>query len=315
MNLKALMIIFVMISSTIAGGCAEKLLTQNSGPDQKMSYGLVPPYFNLLSSPDNIKPEQPDAHPVLWDEREEFNKILSEAALISQKLNSTILSYEEEGKDVQKLKSLLEEYNALIVSAKTYQELADQGHEDCTGPECQAIEKELYLHLSRENLKRSNAVLSDIFNEMKMMLPGHVRLGEGCTLSGKGAGRVLFAGDLSANLSIRNGILYIIGLPDSSGSPLSILGKYEFEKSEKPQDRVSYYQIFDATVDISAQRSAFIVEANEISLNVKGNGTVDFFGNGTYTITCPDGSSDGMKWEVPAVRRTINSPSVYTGIK
>ncbi len=68
-------------------------------------------------------------------------------------------------------------------------------------------------------------------------------------------------------------------------------------------------------MDISAQRSTFIVEASEISIVVKGNGTIDFFGNGTYIITCPDGSSDDMHWEAPTVRRTINSPSIYTDIK
>ncbi len=314
MNLKAIIIIFAIIFISIAGGCTEKLSTDKSETGQKMSNGLVPPYFNLLSLPDNIRPEQPD-HPVPVDEREEINKILSEAVMISQELDSRILSYEKEGKDVQRLTALLEEYDTLIASANTYQELAYQGHEGCTDPECQAIEKELYLHLSRESLKRSNSVLSDIFNEMKMMLPGHVRLGEACTLSGKGTGRVLLAGDISANLSIRNGIFYIIGIPKSPGSPVSIAGKYEFDKSENPKDRVSYYHIFDATVDISAQRSAFIVEANEISIFAKGNGTLDFFGNGTYSITCPDGSYDAMRWEVPAVRRTINNPSAYTGIK
>jgi hypothetical protein len=315
MNLKAIIIIFAIIFVNFAGGCADKPSTQNSGPDQNINYGLVPPYFTLLSSPDTIKPEEP-ARPVIRDEGEEINKILSEAVMISQELDSRILSYEKEGKDVQRPKSLLEEYNTLIASAKTYRELADQHHDGCTDPECQKIQKELYLHQSRESLKRSNSVLSDIFNEMKIMLPGHVILGEGCTLSGTGTGRVLLAGDdLSANLSIRNGIFYIIGLPHSSGSPVSIVGKYEFENSDNPQDRVSYYKILDAKVDISAQRSAFIVEANEISLIIKGNGTIDFFGNGTYSVTCPDGSFDGMRWEVPAVRRTINSPSAYTGSK
>jgi hypothetical protein len=315
MNHKAIVLIFAIILVTIAGGCADKPSTQNSGPDYKVSYSLVPKYLGVLSSPDYLMPAHPQIRPVFRDEREEFNNIISEADMISEELDSRVLSLEEEGKDVQRLRSLLEEYKALIASAKTYRELSDQGHEGCSDPECQAIEKELYLQLSRESLKKSNSVLSDIFNEMKKMLPGHVKLDEGCTLSGTGTGRVLLAGDLSANISIRNGILYIVGLPESPESPIHIVGKYEFERSEKGENRLSYYNIRDATVDISVQRSAFIVEASTISITVKGTGTVDFFGNGTYSITCPDGSSNEMQWELPTVRRTINSPYLYTGIR
>ena len=75
MNLKAIIIIFAIIFVIFAGGCAEKPSTQNSGPDQNINYGLVPPYFTLLSSPGNIKPEDP-ARPVIRDEGEEINKIL-----------------------------------------------------------------------------------------------------------------------------------------------------------------------------------------------------------------------------------------------
>ncbi len=315
MNQKAIVLIFAIILVTIAGGCADKPLTLNSGPDYKVSYSLVPTYLGVLSSPDYVKPEHPGVRPVAEDEREGFNNIISEADLIAEELDLRILDFEEEGKDVQRLRPLLEEYKTLIASAKIYNELADQGHEGCSDPECQAIEKELYLQLSRESLKKSNAVLSQIFNEMKKILPGHVKLDEGCTLSATGNGRVMLAGDLSANISIRNGVLYIVGLPESREFPINIVGKYDIETSEKGENRLSYYKIVDATVYISAQRSAFIVEASDISITVKGTGTVDFFGNGIYTITCPDGSSDEMQWEVPTVRRTINSPSIYTGIK
>lgn len=315
MNHKAIVLIFAIVLVTIAGGCADKPSTLNRGQDYKPDYSLVPASLSVLSSPDHIKPERPDIRPVFRDEREEFNNIISEADLIAQELDSRILSFEEEGKDVQRLKSLLEEYKTLISSAKTYRQLADQDHEGCTDPECAAIETELYMQLSRENLKKSNSILLDIFNEMKKLLPGHVKLGEGCTLSATGTGRVLLAGDLNANISIRNGVFYVVGLPNNPELPITIVGKYEFKQSEKPEDRLSYYKIIDATVAISAQRSAFIVEASEISIVVKGNGTIDFFGNGTYIITCPDGSSDDMHWEAPTVRRTINSPSIYTDIK
>lgn len=315
MNHKAIVLIFTIILVTIAAGCADKPSPLNRGPDYKVSYSLVPAYLGILSSPDHIRPDHLDIRPDAKDEREGINNIISEADLIAEELDSRISDLEEEGKDVQRLRNLLEEYKTLIASAKTYSELAEQGHEGCSDPECQAIEKELYLQLSRESLKKSNAVLSEIFNEMKKILPGHVKLDEGCTLSATGNGRVMLAGDLSANISIRNGILYIVGLPENPEFPINIVGKYDIEKSEKGENRFSYYKIVDATVYISAQRSAFIIEASEISITVKGTGTVDFFGNGTYTITCPDGSSDAMQWEVPTVRRTINNPSIYTGIK
>ena len=315
MNHKAIVLIFTIFLATIAGGCADKPSSQNNGPDYKVSYSLVPIYLGVLPSPDYLKPEHPDVHPVVRDEKEEFNYILSEADIISEDIDSKILSFEEEGKDVQRLKSLLEEYKALIASARTYRELADNGHDDCSDPECQALEKELYLELSRESLKKSNSILSEIFNEVKKMLPGHIELGEGCTLSATGKGRVLLAGDLNANLSVRDGILYIVGFPEGPESPIDIVGKYEYEESQKGEDRLSYYKLIDAEVDISAQRSAFIIEANEISLDISGTCTVDLFGNGTYSITCQDGSSGEMQWELPKVRRTINSPYIYTGVQ
>ncbi|MGB3906980.1 MAG: hypothetical protein WBL02_00930 [Methanomethylovorans sp.] len=315
MNHKAIVLILAIILVTIVGGCADKTSIQNRGQNYKPGYSLVPASLAVLSSHDHIKTGNSHVRPVLMNESEELNIIISEAYLIAEELDSRTLSFEEEGKDVQKLRSLLDEYKILISNAKTYHELADQDHNDCTGPECAELETELYLQLSRENLKRSNSILLDIFNEMKKMLPGHVKLYEECTLSATGTGRVLLVGDLNASISIRNGVFYIVGLLDTRKVPLTIVGKYEFKKSEKPEDRQSYYKINDATVNISVQRSVFIVEASEISIDVTGNGTVDLFGKGTYIMICPDGISDSIHWEVSTARRTINSPSIYTDIK
>ena len=316
MNHKAIVLIFTIVLATIAGGCADKSPSEGNGPDYKYSvYSLVPTYLGILPSPDSIGPEHPGVRPVIRDENEEFNNILSEADIISEDLESKITSFEEEGKDVQKLKSLLEEYKALISSARTYRELADKGHDNCSDPDCQALEKELYLELSRESLKKSNSVLSEIFNEVKKKLPGHIELGEGCNLSATGKGRVLLAGNLNASLSVRDGILYIVGFPEGPDSPINIVGKYDYEESQKGEDHLSFYKLVDADVEISAQRSAFIIEANEISLNVNGTCTVDLFGNGTYSITCQDGNSSEMQWQLPTVRRTINSPYIYIGVQ
>ena len=318
-NYRSLMLIFAIILATIAGGCADQPSTQNNGPDYELSYGLVPPYLGVLSSPfDHMKPIHPPLFPVIRDERKEFNNIIVEADTISEDLDAKISLLKEEGKDVQRLETLLKEYKTLIAGAKMYQKLADQGDESCSDSECQTIEKTLYMQLSRESLKKSNSVLSEIFSEMKNLLPGHVVLDEDCTLAGNGTGRVVLAGDLEANISILNGILYIVDVPESPEHlehPLNITGKYELKKSAKGENSLSYYTIVNATVDISAQRSAFIVEASEISITARGTGTVDLFGNGTYNITCPDGSSDKMQWELSTVRRTINSPYIYTGIR
>lgn len=317
MNHKIIATIFTIILITVTAGCADKPSMLNSGAGYKISYSLVPVYLGVLSSPDNIKPEPHYIHPVFRDEKEEFDNIISQADKISKELELRVQSLDEEGKDVEKLKSLLDEYNTLIASAKTYREISDNiEHESCSDPGCEAMEKEFYLQLSRNNLKKSNAILSDIFNEFKRMLPGHVELKDDCILSATGSGRVLLAGDLSANISIRNGILHIIGLPGNKDFPMDIIGKYEIDKSEKVDNRLLYYKIIDATIlGISPQKSAFIIEGSEISITAKGTGTVDFFGNGTYTIICQDGSSDKMQWDIPKVRRTINSPNIYSGIR
>ncbi|WP_321419614.1 hypothetical protein [uncultured Methanomethylovorans sp.] len=313
MNNKAIVLIFTIILVSIAGGCADKSSSVNNGPGFKVVYSLVPQYLSVL----NKMPEHHDVHPAIRDEKEEFNNILLEADVISEDIDSKILIFEEEGKDVQRLKSLLEEYKALIASARTYRELADYGHDNCSDPDCQAMDKDLYLQLSRESLKQSNSVLSKIFDEMKKMLPGHVELDNNCTLSAIGNGRVLLAGDLNVSFSARNGVLYMISFPQYPEYSFNIVGKYEYQESQKGEDHLSYYKLIDTKVDISAQRSAFIIEANEISIDVNGTGTVDFFGNGTYTITCKDNSSSKMQWQLPTttVRRTINSPYIYTGVQ
>jgi hypothetical protein len=80
------------------------------------------------------------------------------------------------------------------------------------------------------------------------MLPGHIDLGEGCNLSAIGKGRVLLAGNFNANLSVKDGILYIVGFPEGPESPINIVGKYHYEETQKAEDRLSYYKLVVADV-------------------------------------------------------------------
>ncbi|MDD3245944.1 MAG: hypothetical protein PHF18_03630 [Methanosarcina sp.] len=231
---------------------------------------------------------------------------IEKAESISSRLDPGVQYLREQGKDVSRLESLLEEYRSLVEEAKNYRALAASSSEEEDsspgvnedsedGIPVESSEKG-YLIQSQKSMIRANLVLKDIFEEFKRLMPGSRELKEPDRLSAKGEGRVTLMGRFDLNLHLQEGEMAIMELsPDST---IQIEGDYTLEIRDERQENVLIYHIQSADVEISGSRKMLLLSGENITVEADGEGYAAFFGNGTYSIEDADGITNEEQWAV-----------------
>lgn len=230
---------------------------------------------------------------------------IKKAEAISAKLDPGVQYLREQGKDVSRLESLLEEYKSLLEEAKNYRALAasSSGEEYSTGmnensengPSAESSVKE-YLIQSQKSMIRANMVLKDIFDEFKRLMPGSIELKKLDRLNATGDGRVTLTGSFDLNLHLQEGEMVVMDFsPDSA---INIEGNYTLEIKDRRQLNMRIYHIQSADVEFSGSRKMLLLSGENITVEADGEGYAVFFGNGTYSIEDADGIMKEEQWAV-----------------
>ena len=321
MKIKLLSLILILIGAIVISGCVDSQAQPSTYKAPGDLYrSIFYPYAGLLNEgneipgvhidphgpPQNMPSEGKGSAPPLRNATLLLDENIKKAESIYARLDPGVQYLREQGKDVSKLESLLEEYNGLIEEAKYYRALAasSSGEENSSpgmnedsedGLPVESSEKE-HLIQSQKSMIRANLVLKDIFEEFQHLMPGNVELNETSRLSAKGEGRVTLMGIFDLNLHLQEGEMAIMELsPDST---ITIEGNYTLEIKDGRQENMLIYHIQSADVEISGSRKMLLLSGKNITVDADGEGYAAFFGNGTYSVEDTDGIKKEEQWAV-----------------
>ncbi|WP_410509527.1 hypothetical protein RSJ42_04720 [Methanosarcina hadiensis] len=315
MKIKSLSFILLLLIITVTGvlatsGCidpqAQPVMNKHQGD---LYRNIFYPYAGLfkgdnMPGPEGPHPGMPEGHyppGSLQDTELMLGENIVKAEAISARLETGIQYLKEQGKDIGKLESLLEEYNGLVEEAKYYLGLATSASEENTagtnngsdsGLKVESTEKE-YLMKSQKSMIRASLVLKDIFEEFKLLMPGNEELNETDRLSAEGEGKVTLFGSFDLNLHLEEGEIAVMS-PDSI---VKIEGDYTFESKEGRPDNIIVYYIQSADLEVSGSRKILLLSGKNITVEADGKGYATFLGNGNYTVEYTVEDAGGMKKE------------------
>lgn len=226
---------------------------------------------------------------------------IAKAEAISARLEPGVQYLKEQGKDVSRLESLLEEYNGLVDNAKKYLELAKSASEgeNTTGTN-NSLEDELseespekeYLIQSQKSMIRASIVLKDIFEEFKLLMPGSEELNETDRLSAEGQGKVTLMGSFDLKMHLEEGEVAVMS-PDSI---IKIEGDYSLEIVEGRPDNIFVYHVKSADLEVSGSRKILLLSGENMTVEADGEGYATLLGNGTYTVEDTGGIKKEEHW-------------------
>jgi nitroimidazol reductase NimA-like FMN-containing flavoprotein (pyridoxamine 5'-phosphate oxidase superfamily) len=316
LSFKLLPLILILTGVLAASGCAD---SPQAHPINYKYHGdlyrsIFYPYAGLLKGdempgtcpqgPAPGIPEDQDSSHSLQDAALMLAKNIVKAESISARLEPGVQYLRDQGKDVSRLESLLEEYNGLVEEAKYYLELAvsssgkdestagtNNGSED--GSSVENIEKECLIQ-SQKSMIRASLVLKDIFDEFKLLMPGNEELNETDFLSAAGEGRVTLMGSFDLKLHLEEGEIAVMS-PDSV---IIIEGDYVLEIKEGRPENIFVYHIRSADLEVSGPRKTLLVSGENITVEADGEGYASFLGNGTYIVEDADGMKREEQWAV-----------------
>jgi len=320
MKIKFLSLILILMGVIVISGCVDSQAQPSTYKAPEYLYrSIFDPYAGLLRGDYEIPSEHIGPHGPPQDMPSEgqgstfslrdatllLDDNIKKAETISARLDPGVQYLREQGKDVSRLESLLEEYNGLLEEAKHYRALAasSSGEEYSTGmnensengPSAESSEKE-YLIQSQKSMIRANLVLKDIFEEFKRLMPGSGELNKTDRLSANGEGRVTLMGSFDLNLHLQEGEMAVMDLsPDST---INIEGNYTLEIKDGRQENMLIYHIQSADVEFSGSRKMLLLSGENITIEADGEGYAAFFGNGTYSIEDAGGITKEEQWAV-----------------
>ncbi|WP_440948633.1 hypothetical protein ACSAZL_10615 [Methanosarcina sp. T3] len=296
--------ILIIIGVLATSGCVDSQAQPYTKVPGDLYMSIFYPYAGLLTPHPPHHPDM-DGSPSLRDATLLLDGNIEKAEFIAERIEPGVQYLKEQGKDVNRLEALLEEYKGLIEEAKYYRALAASvsGEEyDISGinqasedePAEESSEKE-YLIQSQKSMIRANLVLKDIFDEVKRLMPGSAELNETARLSAEGEGRVTLMGGFDLNLHLQKGEIAIMDL--SPDSVIQIEGDYTLEIKDGRQENMLIYHIRSADMEISGSQKTLLLIGENITIEADGEGYAVFFGNGTYTVEDLDGiKTTEEKW-------------------
>ena len=259
------------------------------------------PYVPDKMSPKELNSNEHEDSEALKEATTLLDINLKKAVEISQRLESGIQELQDRGENVTKLQELAGEYVRLIDEAKNYRELADLASKE---ENCNMTQRECLVN-SQKSMIQANIVLKEIFDEFQHFMPETEQVNESFQLSAEGKGRVILAGNFALNAHLENGVMVIMDI--SSTSVVYIKGNYTFEEQKEGPRSVFIYTIRSANIKIPNSFKTVLLNAENISLTAtEGEGTVTFFGNGTYAIEGENGIERDEDW--PSISFEITGP-------
>lgn len=312
LSFKLLSLVLILTGVLAASGCVDSQVQPAAYKYQGDLYrSIFYPYAGLLkveempgTGPQGLPgiPEDHDPSRSLQDAELMLGENILKAEAISARLEPGIQYLKEQGKDVSRLESLLEEYNGLVQEAKNYLELASLASEENTtgtnngsedGLPVESTKKE-YLIQSQKSMIRASLVLKDIFEEFKLLMPGSEELNETDRLSATGEGRVTLMGSFDLNLHLEEGEIAVMS-PDSV---IKIEGDYVLEIKEGRPDNIFVYHVQSADLEVSGSRKILLLSGENITVEADGEGYATFLGNGTYSVEDTGGEKKEEQWAV-----------------
>jgi hypothetical protein len=313
LSFKLLSLILILTAVLVTSGCVDSQTHPVMHKHQGDLYrSIFYPYAGLLKGdempglgpqgPPSGMPEDQDSSRSLRDAAHMLDENIKKAESISARLEPGVQYLKDQGKDVSRLESLLEEYNGLVEEAKHYLDLAESssGEEENTanstseeGSPVESTERE-YLIQSQKSMIRASLVLKNIFEEFRLLMPGSEELNETALLSAKGEGRVILMGDFDLKLHLEEGEIAVMS-PDSI---INIEGNYIFEIKEGRPENVFIYYIKSADLEVSGSHKTLMLSGENITVEADGEGYASFFGNGTYSVENTGGMKKEEQWAV-----------------
>lgn len=308
LSFKLLSLTLILIGVLATSGCvdseAQPFTYKHTGDLYK---SVFYPYAGLLKGeemqgPHSGMPEDYDPYHAMQNAELMLAENIVKAEAISARLELGIQYLKEQGKDVSRLESLLEEYNGLVEEAKHYLELAaSASEENSTGTNngsenglSEESTKKEYLIQSQKSMIRASLVLKDIFEEFKLLMPGSEELNETDRLSAEGEGKVTLMGSFDLRLHLEEGEVAVMS-PDSI---IKIEGDYELEIKEGRPDNIFVYHVQSADLEVSGSRKILLLSGENITVEADGEGYATFLGNGTYSVEDTGGIKEEEQWAV-----------------
>ncbi|KGK99721.1 hypothetical protein LI82_00425 [Methanococcoides methylutens] len=298
-----LALIALFILSLFVSGCVDQKITDSQDKN-------ITPWKSLEDSPlrifgpddrfefhhlnDNIPPRD-EIRPIRKDPETFIEDMITRSETTALQIEDGINELEARGKDVEKLRGLLEDYEQAIERARENQKLAYE-----TEPVTQ-INKRYYLTQSLQELDEANRILKEIFEELKLINPGSVELDLTDSLSANGKGTAILSGNLSIDLYVVNGMIAISDYKNDM--KIVIDGDHVSSTVLREGHKVSLYKEFNGYANISGSNLAVMIKGNNISFSSTGQGAVMMSGNGTYNYSTIDGQTEQEQWMKPLGKR------------
>ena len=204
---------------------------------------------------------------------------------IAIRIQAEIDRLDEVGEDTKDLKKLLDDYEkALNASHDDATELFDNhnGFND-EGELQNAEEARAFLAdaaakmRSSYNMRETNSLLRQIFEELKEHRPGSVSLSSTGALAAQGNGKATISGNLDIKVNGKDGILIIKDYDEDA--VIEIEGK---GIKEMLDDGTIKYEGFDGSATIKGSSITVVITGDNIELNAEGTGSAVLRGHGSY---------------------------------
>ncbi|MEZ5335077.1 MAG: hypothetical protein R2741_07500 [Methanolobus sp.] len=230
--------------------------------------------------------------------------VIRSSEAMSLRLENEISLLEKKGEDVSGLQEMHQEYNNLVTEAGEYQEQAENAY----GNGNANAETFRYMKLSGQSIRQANAVLEEMFRELKQYREGIVTLdGEG-TFTAEGDGIAVVSGEITMSITANNATLIVKDMEgDAKVNTDDATYSYSnIDSGNSDIDNRAYvYQNLTGEVTVEGTRLTVTLRGTDVSLDVEGTGNAVLTGEGTYEIagteytwTAPDASTANEEDEV-----------------
>ncbi|AFV23030.1 hypothetical protein Mpsy_0821 [Methanolobus psychrophilus R15] len=199
------------------------------------------------------------------------------------RLENEIARLESNGEDVTELRSMLEEYRILISEAKASQlEAVNATDAD------ERANLVRNMNMAGQKIKEANILQRDMLKNLKQHREGLVVLGVNNTFTAEGKGTAILSGDITLSFTATNAKLVI---KDMAGDAVINTSDSSYESSNidagnsSSNNRAFVFHNLTGTVTIEGSRLTVMIQSEDMSLSVDGEGTAVLSGDGSYELS------------------------------
>jgi hypothetical protein len=209
-----------------------------------------------------------------------LSAVMKTSENMAVRLENEIARLESNGEDVTELRSMLGEYRTLISEAKAYQLQAVNATD--ADERADLVRN---MNMAGQKIKEANSLLKDILKNLKQHREGLVVLTGNNTLNAEGNGTAVLSGDITISFSVSDARLVI---KDMAGDAVINTSDASYESSNidagnsSSNNRAFVFHNLTGTVTIEGSRLTVMIQSEDMSLSVDGEGTAVLSGEGSY---------------------------------